>query len=50
MMLLIYDKTNNRFKEVHTSQEMTIEKVNSIMNEHGAPKYKRVYAGEIFKE
>lgn len=50
MMLLIYDKSNNRFKEVHTNQEMTIESVNEILKKPKAPKYRRVYAGEIFKE
>lgn len=50
MMLLIYDKSNNRFKEVHTNQHMTIETVNSIMNQEKAPKYRRVFAGEIFKD
>ena len=50
MMLLIYDKANNRFKEVHTNENMTIEKVNSIMMEPKAPKYRRVFSGEIFKD
>jgi len=50
MMLLIYDKSNNRFKEVHTNENMTIETVNEIMKKDGAPKYRRVFAGEIFQE
>ena len=49
-MLLIYDKANNRFKEVHTNEVMTIETVNTIMKKPQAPKYKRVFAGKIFQE
>ena len=50
MMLLIYDRANNRFKEVHTNEDMTIEKVSTIMKQPKAPKYRRVFAGEIFKD
>ena len=48
MMLLIYDKANNRFKEVHTNEALTIEKVNTIMEGPNAPKYRKIFAGEIF--
>ena len=50
MMLLIYDKSNNRFKEIHTNPDITIDTVNSIMAQERQPKYRQVYAGEIIKE
>ena len=50
MMLLIFDKANNRFKEVHTNEALIIQEVNSIIKQPNAPKYRTVFAGEIFEE
>ena len=49
-MLLIYDKSNNRFKEIHTNPDVTIDTVNTMRSQTKHPKYRQVYAGEIIKD
>ena len=61
-ILIIYDKKFNRFKEVHTNRELTLDKVNTMLSTLATansqivkgncpdplvPKYKRVYARDL---
>ena len=44
MVLVIYDKNNNKIKEVHTHQNMTLDTVEAIMKASNPPKYQRFHA------
>ena len=59
-MLIVYDKKYNRFKEVHTNRDFTLDTVNQMMRDAYSnefekanttheltPKYKRVYARDL---
>ena len=61
-VIIIYDKKFKRFKEVHTSRDLTLENVNNLLkmstdsiddsnsgaiNDLSLPKYKRIYARDL---